>query len=85
MSLLKNPIVFRCKSTTATVANASATVTSTSNSTSTSDGSVLDDKRKDMAKGPDLGDFISGVVPKGQNWMEYKGNLMIVKGGIKHV
>jgi len=36
----------------------------------------LDKKRKEMAKGPDLGDFISGAVPKGESWVEYKGNVM---------
>ena len=30
--------------------------------------------------GPDLGDFIAGVVPRGSTWQEYEGQLRLEKG-----
>ena len=30
--------------------------------------------------GPDLGDFIAGVVPRGDNWQDYQGKLSLEKG-----
>ena len=33
-----------------------------------------------LSQGPDLGDFIAGVVPRDSKWSEYKGHLRLEKG-----
>ena len=38
------------------------------------------DEKINMLDGPDLGDFIAGVVPRGSTWEEYEGKLKMEKG-----
>ncbi|CAG7830866.1 unnamed protein product [Allacma fusca] len=37
-------------------------------------------KKKEFSDGPDLSDFLSGTVPSGEKWDEYKGKLKREKG-----
>ena len=37
-------------------------------------------KPRDLSDGPDLGDFIAGVVPRDAKWSDYEGKLKMQKG-----
>ncbi len=40
----------------------------------------LDEFRTDLSLGPQLSDFIAGVIPREDNWQQYKGKLKREKG-----
>ena len=39
-----------------------------------------DVRKPDLSDGPDLSDFIAGVVPRDSNWQTYEGRLKLDKG-----
>lgn len=41
----------------------------------TASKAALEEKRKEFADGPNLSDFISGSITKGEKWDEYKGAI----------
>jgi len=47
---------------------------------SESESSRVKEVRAQVADGPDLGDFIAGVVPRDQTYKEYEGKLKLGKG-----
>lgn len=46
----------------------------------TNDDKKTSDFKDILDDGPQLGDFIAGVVPRGQKWAEYDGKLKRDKG-----
>jgi hypothetical protein len=47
---------------------------------STNNEKSLDQFRTDLSLGPQLSDFIAGVIPREDNWNQYKGKLKREKG-----
>ena len=43
-------------------------------------GNVNVDRENLLENGPDLADFIAGVVPRNANWKDYEGQLKLAKG-----
>jgi len=44
------------------------------------DSDRVKDLKDKLESGPDLGDFIGGVVPRNDDWKDYEGNLKLEKG-----